>query len=53
MAGLVGSGLFSGNNLIELDADSAFRFGNDRIIRVCNEHNRLLVPLATLREKLA
>jgi len=47
VAGLICSCLFSGDNLVELHANRAFRFGNYTIVRIRYEYKQLLVPLAT------
>ena len=43
MTGLICSCLFSGDNLVELHANRAFRFGNYTIVRIRYEYKQLLV----------
>ncbi len=53
MVGLVGTCLLSGDNVIELHTDSALGLGNYIVVSIRYKHKPLLVPLATMRAKMA
>ena len=53
MAGLVGSGLLSSDDLIEGDADGLLCFADDGIVGIGDEDKQLPLPLVTLRGKMA
>ena len=48
MTGLVCTRLLSSDNVVELHADGSFGFRDDTIVRIRNEHKRLLLPFVTL-----